>query len=415
MGSFAGRSAEPDRLHRDWGGLAEYRDSSAPGWTREAFSDSDTEGRQFVAGLMREAGLDVKIDAVGNVIGHLDGSDPNAKLLLTGSHTDTVYGGGRFDGVVGVLGAIEAVRLLRESSTTLRHSLRIVDFSNEEPNAHGLSCVGSRAIAGNLDKNMLALRDDEGSPLAARMRRAGWRPEEAGACGWAAGDVEAYVELHIEQGPVLERSGVSVGVVTSIAGIARFMIEIQGRRDHAGTMPMSERRDACCSAAAAILAVERIAAAGADSVGTTGKVVSVPEAVNVVAEFASVSGEFRSPTRQWLDDVPSRLEAELSAESQKRRTQVRIDWRPAEEPVAMTEAISDVLASAASMVGHDSMRLYSGAGHDTVQMARLCPTGMLFIPSIDGRSHCPEEASNFDDIVRGVDTLLQSLVALDER
>jgi N-carbamoyl-L-amino-acid hydrolase len=407
------RGAELERIKDDWMLLSDYRDAAAPGWTRMAFSEPDTEARHVVAELMRRAGLQVECDAVGNVIGHLEGSDPHAGLLVTGSHTDTVEGGGRFDGVVGVLGAIEAVRVLRESGVELRHSLRVVDFSNEEPNAHGLSCVGSRAIAGTLDASMLAFADTQGRALSDRIAAAGWEPERFTSCRWPAGEVDAYVELHIEQGPVLEATGASVGVVTRIAGISRFVLEIAGRCDHAGTMSMAQRHDALCTAAAATLAVERIATAGSESVGTVGELLIAPDAVNVVADQAHLSGEFRSPDDAWLVEAGTQFADAVAEECEKRGTDGAVAWRPREEPVTMDGAVSDALATAAQAGGHDAVRLFSGAGHDTVQMARICPTGMIFIPSIGGRSHCPEENTEFDDVRNGVDTLIRGLVELD--
>jgi len=402
-----------DRMRADWQSLSEYRDPSAPGWTREAFSEADTQSRHTIAAMMREASLEVTIDDVGNVIGDLPGSNPNTGLLVTGSHTDTVVGGGRFDGVIGVLGAIECVRLLRESGTRLRHRLRVVDFSNEEPNRHGLSCVGSRAIAGNLTPSMLALPDPDGRALSDLLRGAGWDPSAVACCAWDASDVDSYVELHIEQGPVLESAKASIGIVEGIAGISRFVVELFGRRDHAGTMPMDRRRDAVCSAAACVLAVERIAAAGAGTVGTVGELLATPEAVNVVSDYASFAGEFRSPVPSWLTDVVARLEQAVRLENTARETKSMVTWRPPEPPVTMDDSVSRVLADAAAVVGHDAMRLYSGAGHDAVQIARLAPTGMVFVPSVEGRSHCPEEETSFVDYGRGVETLLQGLVMLD--
>jgi len=402
-----------DRMQADWQSLSEYRDPAAPGWTREAFSEADTHSRHAVAAMMSAVGLEVTIDAVGNVIGDLPGSDPNAGLLVTGSHTDTVVGGGRFDGVLGVLGAIECVRLLRESRTRLRHRLRVVDFSNEEPNRHGLSCVGSRAIAGNLTPQMLALPDPDGRELSDRLRGAGWDPSGVAGCAWDASEVDAYVELHIEQGPVLESANASIGIVAGIAGINRFVVELFGRRDHAGTMPMGRRRDAVCSAAACILAVERIAAAGAGTVGTVGDILATPEAVNVVSDYASFCGEFRSSAPSWLADVTGQLEQAVRLESAARGTRSAVTWRPPEPPVAMDDSVSQVLADAASVIGHDAVRLYSGAGHDTVQIARLAPAGMVFVPSVGGRSHCPEEETSLVDCGRGIETLLQGLVMLD--
>lgn len=409
------RFPEIDRLTEDWAQLSTQRDSTLPGWTRSTFSEVEHASREWVATLMRRAGLSVHTDAIGNVIGILAGSDPSTSAIVIGSHTDTVPGGGRFDGVVGLLGAIEVVRMLRESGIVLRHSLRVVDYYNEEPNRFGLSCIGSRALAGNLTADHLALTDDRGGTVADALRADGRDPAAVANCAWNPAEIAASVELHIEQGPVLEREDVSLGVVTSIAGISRFRGVFNGRRDHAGTMPMSLRQDASCTAAGMILAIERIAAAGGDSVGTVGRVELTPEATNVVSEHAVVTAEFRSPREEWFSQAKHELEQAVAEEADRRKVRGGVEWLPFEHPTAMNPFVQDTLADAISFLGHDARRIYSGAGHDAVQMARLAPAGMIFIPSKDGRSHTPEEWTNFEQIMLGVHALAQGVVSLDER
>jgi beta-ureidopropionase / N-carbamoyl-L-amino-acid hydrolase len=247
MTSLVIRPPYVDRLAADLALLAGIREDG-PGWTRRAFGAPDREGRHEVAALMRGAGLETHIDEAGNVIGVLAGDGPSGgPALVTGSHTDTVAEGGRFDGVAGVIGAIEAVRLLVESGVRLHHDLRVVDFFGEEPNDYGLSCVGSRALAGTLLPAHLDLpsrRRDGGDQLGQAVIRAGGDPDRALRIGWAPGSVLAYLELHVEQGPHLEALGVPLGVVTTIVGIQRFEVTFRGRADHAGTMPMGRRHDA---------------------------------------------------------------------------------------------------------------------------------------------------------------------------
>lgn len=257
-----------DRLSGGMEELAGLSDGDLPGWSRIAFTEADMAGREWVARRMRAAGLRTHVDAVGNVIGVMPGSSPSAPAIVTGSHTDTVPGGGRFDGVVGVLGAIEMVEMLREAGIRLTHELRVVDFANEEGNPQGVKLVGSRAISGELTAADLAATDSRGTALGELLSGAGLSPDQAASCRWEASDVAAFIELHIEQGPVLEQQGAALGIVTRICGISNFVVDVVGQRDHAGTTPMNQRRDALCSAAGTILAVERLAAAGADSVGT---------------------------------------------------------------------------------------------------------------------------------------------------
>src|ERR1700674_2826576 len=286
------------RLQDDLASLAEFHDPDSPGWTRRVFSAPYIRSREWVADRMRNAGLKVRVDAAGNVIGTLAGV--NGQALVTGSHTDTVAGGGRFDGPLGVLGAIEAARCLRDGGLHLRHELRVVDFLGEEPNDFGISCVGSRAIAGTLSAEHLALHDPSGQALAGALASSGGDTARIKEAAWPAGDMSAFVELHIEQGPILERAGVPLGIVSGIAGIDRMLITFMGQADHAGTTPMDARHDALCAAADAVLAVERLAADGG-GVGTAGRIEALPGALNVVPEHARLWAEFRNTAGDWLD------------------------------------------------------------------------------------------------------------------
>src|SRR5882672_1014840 len=214
-----------DRLQADLDALAEFREPDPGPWTRRVFSDAYLRSREWLAGRMREAGLKVSRDAAGNLIGVLPGASP---ALVTGSHTDTVADGGRFDGPLGVLAAIEVARCVRDGGLALRHELRAVDFLGEEPNEFGVSCVGSRAVAGNLSGEHLALRDASGRTLADAIATAGGDPARIRQAAWAMGDVRAFVELHIEQGPVLEGAGIPIGIVSGIAGIERLQLTFEG-------------------------------------------------------------------------------------------------------------------------------------------------------------------------------------------
>lgn len=404
-----------DRLSAALRQMAELRDTDLPGWSRVAFTEPDIEGRRWVARRMRAAGLQTRIDAVGNVIGVLPGTAASAPAIVTGSHTDTVPGGGRFDGVVGVLGAIEMVEIFREAGVRLTHELRLVDFANEEGNPQGVKLVGSRAICGELAAADLAATDSAGTALGDVLQSAGLSPAQADSCRWDASEVAAFVELHIEQGPVLEQQGASLGIVTQICGISNFVVDVVGQRDHAGTTPMNQRRDAMCSAAGAILAVERLAASGADSVGTIGNLTTSPELTNVVSEQARLTGEFRSPRQDRLLELRDQLEAEAERLDAQWQTTSMVTWGQCDAPTPMDQAVSSELLKAARAAGHEALHIYSGATHDTVQMAKLAPTGMIFIPSHGGRSHCPEEWTDIAHIVNGVSVLAQSVILLDER
>jgi N-carbamoyl-L-amino-acid hydrolase len=401
------------RLALDLEEIAGLVDGSRPGWSRVALTEVDTDSRHWVADRMRAAGLSVRIDGIGNVIGTLEGTGAARRAIVIGSHTDTVDGGGRYDGVVGVMGAIEVARLLRESGIRLHHDLRVVDFYNEEANRFELSCLGSRAMAGTLTAAHLSATDDTGRTLGAALASAGWAEPLAGT-RWDADDVLGFLELHIEQGPVLEREGLPLGVVTSIAGISRFRTLFTGRRDHAGTMPMSLRQDAGCAAAGVVLAVERIASSAAQAVGTVGSVTFTPEATSVITESALVTAEFRSPDPDWFTLARDEIADVAAREAERRGLRHDVTWLPWERPTAIDPRLAGAIGRSIDGLGHPAARLYSGAGHDGVQMARLGPIGMIFIPSRDGRSHCPEEFTDMADVAVGVHALAQSVVTLDK-
>jgi beta-ureidopropionase / N-carbamoyl-L-amino-acid hydrolase len=401
------------RLQANLDELAEIRDPNQPGWTRTVFSPEYVRSRDWIARRMTDAGLAVMRDAAGNLVGTLRGSLNDAQVLVTGSHTDTVRGGGRFDGPVGVLAAIEVVRCLRETGHELRHDLRVVDFLGEEPNEFGLSCIGSRTVAGSLTEEHLAARDSSGRTLAeALMLAAG--PGRIADAAWAPGSVKAFVELHIEQGPLLEQAGIPLGVVSGIAGIDRYLATFRGRADHAGTTPMGARHDALCAAADAVLAVERLASDG-NGVGTAGRIEAKPGALNVVPEQVQLWLEFRSIKTAWLDARRGLLsEAALEAGS-RRGVKVSIEHISRTDPVMAAEEVRSAMAEAIAGLGLTSLSLPSGAGHDTVQMARLGPAGMLFVPSAGGRSHSPEEWTAPEHLEAGVSALLATLLVLDAR
>lgn len=411
----AALAPDRDRLERDLTELAVYVDPDSPGWTREVFSDPYRASRDWVRRRMVDAGLETTIDAAGNVVGRLAGSGAGPPLV-TGSHTDTVHGGGRFDGIVGVLGAIELVRRLRETGTELVHELVVVDFLGEEANEFGLSCMGSRAMAGVLDAEHLDRRDAGGRRLGDALNQFGTDPEGALRLAWAPGSMHAYVELHVEQGPTLEQQGVAIGTVTAIAGIERLLASFSGRADHAGTMPMGERRDALAAAAQAVLSVEREGCgAPVHGVATTGRIESGPGAFNIVPDHARVWAEMRSIDPGWLSGAKGRIATQIASDAAERGVEVVLEWLNDQEPVPTDPSVQDVIGAAAEELGLAWTAVPSGAGHDAAHMAHLGPMGMIFIPSRDGRSHCPQEWTDLGDVAAGVHALGATLLRLDDR
>lgn len=410
-------STSPETLDRLSTGIAElsgFHDGDRPGWSREVFSAPYRASRDWTANRMRDAGLEVHVDAAGNIVGRLAGRQASAPALVTGSHTDTVDGGGRFDGVVGVLGAIEAARLLQESGTRLQRDLLVVDFLGEESNVFGLSCLGSRSAAGEMTREDLDRRDYRGTSLGQAYTEFGLDPATLSDVSWARQPLHAFVELHIEQGPTLEKRGLPLGVVTAITGIERFIATFAGSADHAGTTSMDDRRDAMIAAAEAVLAV-RAEGCGAPThgVATSTRVESESRSPNVVPSLVRMYSEVRSVDTSWLTGVKGRLTAEIASKAAELGVDVGFEWSTDNAVVQADRGVQDVAGSAADALGLPWMPIPSGATHDAVHMAVLAPMGMIFIPSKGGKSHCPEEWSSTEDIAVGVHALLTTLQHLD--
>ncbi|MER5437537.1 M20 family metallo-hydrolase [Streptomyces sp. NPDC002790] len=407
---------EPERLSRRLEALASFHDPDHPGWSREVFSEPYRASREWVRAQMTEAGLETVVDPAGNIVGRLRGKDSTAPALVTGSHTDTVRQGGRFDGIVGVIGGIEVAERLRETGTRLERDLLVVDFLGEEANEFGISCIGSRSIAGILAPEHLERTDGTGLRLGDAMERFGLAPGAALGSGWRSQDVHGYVELHVEQGPLLERSGHGIGVVTAIAGIDRLLVHFAGQTGHAGTTPMEDRHDALVSAAAAVLTVERVGCgAPVHGVATLGSIDSSPRSMGVITDEARLWAEIRSVDGNWLRGAQKQIVDEIAREARQRGVDVDFEWLTDQDPVPTDMSMQDLIAGAADGLGMDWKAVPSGAGHDAAHLARLGPMGMVFVPSVGGRSHCPEELTEVADIARGTHVLAAALTGLDDR
>lgn len=401
------------RLQADLDSVSALTDQSVPGWSRTALSPWDRDARVWAERQLRGLGLATWVDAAGNVLGRWPGTDPTLPALMTGSHLDTVEGGGRFDGMTGFVGGVETVRVLQESDVRLRHDLIVASFFNEEPNRFGLSCIGSRAMTGQLTTEHLRLVDAQGDTFGAALAGCGLDVDNLGSARLTPDQVGLFLELHIEQGPNLEEQGSQIGLVTSITGVSRFRALFHGRRGHAGTIPMNRRADAGCAAAGTVLAVEQIGSSHDHSRGTTGYVSFTPEAVNVVSDLAEVRGELRSPFDEWLEEAQSQLMDRAHEEGARRSVEVELEWLSHEHPTQMSDEVLVLLDGVVRGLGYRHSRLYSGAEHDAALMAALCPTGMVFVPSLGGLSHCPEEWTDIEDVTAGVHVLAQGLVAAD--
>jgi N-carbamoyl-L-amino-acid hydrolase len=405
-----------DRLWESVEKLATFTRPDVP-WTRRGFSPLFAEGREWLRREFETAGLIPSLDAAGNLIGSRRGKRSNAKSIITGSHSDTVVGGGRFDGMIGILAGIEVARTLAENGVELDHPLEVIDFLSEEPSDYGISCVGSRALSGVLDAAMLASTNAEGETLSAAIRRAGGDPEALTHPLRGPDSTAAFVELHIEQGPVLETRKIPIGIVTNIAGIRRALITVAGRPDHAGTTPMDLRRDALVGAARIIdQAYLRAAAASGNPhfvVATIGRIAMTPNVPNAVPGHVELMLEVRSDSGSVLDSFSEDLITAVENDLKAVRVSASIKHVSNSRPTACSPLVMDAVARAAVSLGYSAVQLSSGAGHDGVYVAATGPIGMIFVPCREGRSHCPEEWMEKDQLAAGARVLHQTILELD--
>ncbi|GCL73327.1 Zn-dependent hydrolase [Paenibacillus naphthalenovorans] len=406
--------ADAETIERDIESLAAMVDSSKPGWTRRPFTPWYEQGRQWLRERMVEIGMHVEIDAASNLIGRLPGSDPSLKPIMVGSHTDTVTGGGRFDGIIGVLAGLEIVRTLKRAGIVLRHPLMVVDFTAEEPSEFGISTIGSRGMVGNLPEEMLERTDPSGLVLRDAIRLAGGDPDALPSAALGPGDIALYLELHIEQGPVLEQTGTKLGVVTGIVGIHRYRVTVEGRPNHAGTTPMTMRSDALTGAARMILELEAICREhdAEPVVGTIGKLTVEPNASNVIPGRVVFDLEVRSLSVDIMEELICAFKRRTEEIALNCGIAISMDCLSKSEPIRVDEDVQAIIRSGCAATA-SSISLPSGAGHDANQIARIAPIGMVFVPSKDGRSHCPEEWTDYADVALGVEALTRTIVLYD--
>ena len=395
-----------DRLMRELDRLATFSDAPAPAVTRVVYSETDRRARAWVRELCAEAGLAVREDGIGNVFAQWAGAEPDLPAVATGSHIDAIPHAGRYDGTVGVLAGLEAIRALQRAGARLRRSIELVVFCAEEPTRFGIGCFGSRMLAGLLDGS--ELRDREGKSLR------DWVGDYR-SVRLAAGCYDAFVELHIEQGPLLERAGIPLGIVTAIAAPATWHIFIEGEGGHAGAVLMPDRKDAFCAAAEVVLAVERVArSSGAiDTVGTTGVCDVFPGAVNSVPSKVRIEMDVRDVDGARRDHVLVEIAAECAEIAGRRGVRIRREVINADPPAACDPRIIAALEESAGAMAFQKM--VSRAYHDSLFMARIAPTGMLFIPCRGGVSHRPDEYAAPEAIGCGVAVLAGALAELAGR
>lgn len=406
---------DADRLWGDLMALGSITEPDRP-YTRRAFSPLFIEGRAWLDERMREAGLATRVDAAGNLIGRREGHR-SGRAIVVGSHSDSVPAGGRFDGMAGLIAGIAIARTFEEERAQLEHPLEIVDFLAEEPNEFGISCIGSRGMSGSLAADHLALTNAKGEALSQAIERVGGDPQRLPDA--RRSDIAAAFELHIEQGPVLEARGIDIGLVTAISGITRFEIEFQGAAGHAGTTPMSGRRDPLIAAAHMIIWVRDRAVELAQSdrghfVATVGIVEALPGGSNVIPRSARIVIDARSEDRGVMNDFRAALETESREAARKANVvRSRLACLSDNPPAGCDAQLREVLGRSAAALGLTSMSMASGAGHDTAFLTQVAPAAMAFIPCKDGRSHTPEEWASPKAVAAGASVLLEAVLAVD--
>lgn len=407
-----------DRLWQRTEALAGITDPARP-YTRRSFSDLHIQGRARLREWFVEAGLEISLDAAANLIGRRAGARKGLAPIMIGSHCDTVADGGRFDGIAGVLAGLEVANILRDEGIELRHPLELVDFLAEEPSEYGMSCVGSRLMGGRLSRSDLGITEPGGETLEAAIERMGGNPAALESIVRAPGSLAAYVELHIEQGRVLESRELDVGVVTGIVGITRYNLILEGRADHAGSTPMDLRRDALTAASRFVLLVEETARALNDPqtyfVATVGKLAVEPDAANVVPGRVELCVEYRTGSEEARRKFLSTIKDFAEGLGEKTGIAATLERLSDADPVRCDDGVRAAIRDACNLTRHDYTDIASGAGHDAMHVAAAGPMGMIFIPCRDGRSHCPEEWVEPAQLAAGAEVLLHTVLELDKR
>ncbi|MCO1603607.1 Zn-dependent hydrolase [Desulfosporosinus nitroreducens] len=403
-----------DRLWKNLLDIGEIGKNPDGGITRLAFTKEDRQAIKMVEALMKEAGLAVHEDEVGNLIGRKEGEDSNAPAVLIGSHLDSVFNGGIFDGSLGVLAGIEVLQSMKENGISTKHPIEVYVFRDEEGCRFNFSLLGSRGMSGTLKLENLEYRDNEGISLAEAMKSCGMNPKEFFKASRRPDEIKAYLELHVEQGKVLECENLQVGVVTGIASSLRLMVTVTGKADHAGATPMNLRFDALAAAAQIIGVVEKETRATKSAVGTVGQIHAYPGGINIIPGRV----EFTVDLRDVSIKVAQQLEKSILSQAEdictQRGLKLEVDFLQRVPPAPCSPEIIDTIAESCRELGIKELHLPSGAGHDAMQVVNLCPIGMIFVRSQNGISHHPAEWSTPEDCTAGAKVLYQTVLKLAE-
>ncbi len=405
---------DSDRVWRELEHLASFSDAPAPAVTRVLYTKTDLGARRYIKSLCDDAGLAWREDALGSLFVRFEGSDSSLSAVATGSHTDAIPHSGRFDGTVGVLGGLEALRALKRAGFQPRRSLEVIMFTAEEPTRFGVGCLSSRAMSGALTPDQVrALRDAEGRDLESVRKDAGFTGALE-SVKLEVGHYAAFVELHIEQGPILEQQGLPIGIVTAIAAPASFFVRLTGEGGHAGARLMPGRRDALLAASEITLAVERAAldAGAIDAVGTTGILEIHPGAINSIPSKATLGVDMRDIDGARRDQSVNQVLEAIKEICSRRRVEFQIEMINSDPPALSDPTVLNAIRAACDDMNAPRLEMVSRAYHDSLFMARIAPISMIFIPCRAGVSHRPDEYAKPEDIALGIEVLARGMAKL---
>ena len=401
------------RLKETFEYLGQFGATPTGGITRPALSDADKQARDTFVGWLKEAGLTVRIDDAGNIYGHRPGSDDSAPPILMASHLDTVYGGGRFDGITGVQSALEVIRTLNDNNVVTKRPVEIGVFTNEEGTRFEPALLGSGIATGVFKKeDVYQTADRDGLLFGEELERIGYKGEEKNR----PGKLDTYFEMHIEQGPVLDNENLQIGVLTGIQGMIWLDAEVTGEPDHAGPSPMETRKDAMVGAVKIMREVDKIAyEVGHGTTTTIGKIHAEPACINVIPGKVTFSIDVRNEKDELMYEVIEKIKERAQNICSESGLGFHMEKFWGTDAIAFPKELVDMLEGFAKERGYSYKRMASGAGHDASYLSAVAPTAMIFVPSIGGKSHCEEEYTKYEDIERGANLLLDMVIARANR
>ena len=404
------------RIQRDIEELAKFNATPERGLTRFSFTKEDRGAREYIKSEMIKAGLAVYEDAAGTVVGRLEGMISDAPVVMVGSHYDSVKNGGNFDGSAGVVTGLEIARVLKENNLKPKHPIEFIAMIEEEGGRFGGGLFASRAMVGLVSlEQMNSFKDQQGISLGEAMDSFGFRADRIKDAIRKPEELKCFVELHIEQGPILEANKKDIGIVEYIVGIQEFEVIMEGRPDHAGTTPMEMRADALDGASNVIGKISGFAKeVGEGTVATVGKLQVIPGAANIIPGEVRFTVDIRSKYAKCIENVRKEINHELEEITHKKGIHHTIREMLYVKPVKLSTEITKHLSASCRELGMTEERIISGAGHDAMIMAQITEVGLVFVPSKDGRSHCPEEWTNYEDLQKGIEVVYDTIKGMAE-